>query len=82
MLSLTHSKNAEQMLKLYDNLMLTLAYKNSITQEVRAYKRQRVWSLEHNSKVATISQINRSSLYVTLPKTILLCTDMKSKYKV
>lgn len=42
MLSLTHSKNAEQMLKLYDNLMLTLAYKNSITQEVRAYKRQRV----------------------------------------
>ena len=27
MLSLTHSKNAEQMLKLYDNLMLTLAYK-------------------------------------------------------
>ena len=80
MLSLTHSKNAEQMLKLYDNLMLTLAYKNSITQEVRAYKRQRVWSLEHNSKVATISQIN--SLYVTLPKTILLCTDVKSKYKV
>ena len=76
MLSLTHSKNAEQMLKLYDNLMLTLAYKNSITQEVRAYKRQRVWSLEHNSKV------NRSSLYVTLPKTILLCTDVKSKYKV
>ena len=82
MLSLTHSKNAEQMLKLYDNLMLTLAYKNSITQEVRAYKRQRVWSLEHNSKVAAISQINRSSLYVTLPKTILLCTDVKSKYKV